>query len=56
MIETTYKNKTYKIDKKKLMLVLEKLANKEISEQEIIELMEKYNLMDEYFLENVNSL
>lgn len=55
-IKITYNNKTYNINKEKLMFVLKKLKSNDIKEEEIGELLEKYSLLDEYFLENINKI
>lgn len=56
MIKITYNNKLYTISKDKIKFILEKLASREISEPEIIELLKEYNLMDEDFLENISKI
>lgn len=56
MIKISYKNKLYKIQKDKLLYVLSRLKSENVKESEIEELMEKYKLYDEYFLENINKL
>ena len=56
MIRIVYKNKEYLIKRDRIMFVLSKLHNKNINENKIIELMEKYRLFDESFLENVNKI
>lgn len=61
MIEIEFNGVKYNIDKDKLLCVLAKLnndttINNALSEQEINELMVKFGLLDEYFLENVNRL
>lgn len=53
-MEIKFKNKVIKLDKKKLLSYLSCLVNKElksISEQEILDLLDKYKLKDEVFLE-----
>lgn len=52
-MEMKFKNKTIKLDKKKLLFYLswfEKKDLKSINEQEILDLIDKYNLKDEVFL------
>ena len=56
MIKISHNNKLYLISKDKIKFVLERLASRKISEPEIIELMEKYNLIDEDFLENISKI
>lgn len=57
MIEIKFNKTKYSIEKSKIIRVLSKLNNSEmISEQDIEELMVKFGLYDEYFLENVNRL
>lgn len=56
MIELSYKNKLYKLDKENLLFVLSKFENRKVNTSEIDKLMEKYKLYDEYFLENINKL
>ena len=56
MIKISFNNKIYMIDKDKLKFVLTKLNNGKVNDSEILELMNKYHLYDEYFLENINKL
>ena len=56
MIEITYNNKLYHIQKEKLTFVLEKLKGSKVNENEIKELMKKFELYDEHFLEHVNKI
>lgn len=56
MIEIKHKNRTYKINKEKLIKILSKLNSSEIKESEIEILMEKFNLYEEYFLKQINYL
>ena len=56
MINITLNNKDYSIDKEKLLFVLSRIKEDEVKDEEIMELMEKYCLMDESFLKNVNKL
>ena len=53
MIKISFNNKIYKIDKDKLLYVLSKLESKDVKEDEIEKLLNKYKLYDEYFLENI---
>ncbi|MBR5304341.1 MAG: hypothetical protein IKU37_05895 [Candidatus Gastranaerophilales bacterium] len=55
-IKISHKNITYTIRKEKLIYTLSKLASKNIDESEILELMKKYNLFDEYFLKTINKI
>ncbi len=56
MIKISYNDKVYHIQKEKLSYVLEKLNGAKVDESEFLEAMEKFYLMDEYFLEHVNEL
>ena len=56
MIKIYFKNKTYKLDKKKLLNILSILEAREIKEFEIKFLMKKFDLYEEYFLNNINNL
>ena len=58
-IEIEFKNKKYYLEKDKLIFVLSKLENHtldKISEDEIMQLFEKYGLYDEVFLDNLNRI
>ena len=61
-IEFENKNKTGKIaiEKEKLMYVLSRLENntnlKLENQEQIINLMKKFDLFDKYFLENINKI
>lgn len=56
MIKVLYNGKEYLIDKDKLLFVLEKLNGSKVSDDEVFELMEKFCLLDEGFLDEVNGL
>lgn len=56
MIEVQHNNKIYHIQKEKLSKVLEKLNGSKVSENEFLNYMEKFYLMDEYFLDHVNKI
>lgn len=56
VIKILFNNKEYKIQKDKLMYVLEKLNCTPVKEFEIDDLMKKFKLYDEWFLGNVNYL
>lgn len=56
MIKIVYKNREYSIQKDKIIFVLSKLQKKKIQESEILDLMCKYKLFDEIFLENINKI
>ena len=56
MIKVAFKNKVYHIKKEKLSYVLEKLNGSKVNEEEFLNLMERFCLMDEYFLEHINEL
>lgn len=56
MIQIECNGKTYKINKAKLINVLNRLNNEYIDESNIEEFLEKFKLYDEYFLENINKL
>ena len=56
MLTVEFENKKYFLEKNKLIYILEKLEQKEVKEENIEELMNKYNLYDEEFLENINKL
>lgn len=56
MIKVLYNGKEYSIDKDKLLFVLEKLNGSKVSDDEVFELMEKFCLLDEGFLDEVNGL
>ena len=56
MIKISYNDKVYHIQKEKLSHVLEKLNGAKVCEDEFLSTMEKFCLMDEYFLEHVNEL
>ncbi|MBR2069583.1 MAG: hypothetical protein IJ877_07480 [Candidatus Gastranaerophilales bacterium] len=54
-----FKGVKYNINVKKLELVLSKLENKEViltNNNDVKELLRKYKLYDEYFLENINKI
>ena len=53
MIKIIHKKKEYLIKKEKIIFILSKIANKKIKEKEIEILMEKYHLLDDYFLKNL---
>ena len=55
-IKISHKNVIYTIRKDKLLCILSKLSSKIIEESEIIDLMKKYELFDEYFLKTINKL
>lgn len=55
-IKISHKNIVYTIRKNKLLYVLKKLNSKNIDEADILNLMKKYNLFDEYFLKTINKL
>ena len=56
MLTILYEEKKYKIEKEKLIYILEKLEKREVKEEEIKLLMHKYCLYDEVFLKNINKL
>ena len=56
MIKISYNNKEYNINKDKLIFVLSKLKNDNVIEEEIENLLIKFQLMDEDFLENINKI
>ena len=56
MLTVEFENKKYFLEKNKLIYILEKLEQKEVKEENIEELMNKYSLYDEEFLENINKL
>jgi hypothetical protein len=56
MITIEFNKKQYSINKEKLVIVLEKLSGEPVSENDILKLMDKYCLFDEYFLTHVNEL
>ena len=56
MIKIVYKNKEYLIQKDKVIFVLSHLQNAKIKEEEIFDLMKKFQLYDENFLENINKI
>ena len=56
MIKIVFKDKEYLISKDKVIFILEKLFCSKVCEEEIIDLMKKYQLFDEIFLENVNKI
>ena len=55
-----YKNQSYTVSKDKVCLVLNKLLNKNLNadtdSKELFLLLQQCKLMDEFFLENINSL
>ncbi len=58
-IEIHLDNKTYKLDVRKVLYVLNKLSNKTItaaSDKEILDALKEYKLLESTFLENVNKL
>ena len=55
-IKISHKNVIYTIRKDNLFCILSKLSSKIIEESEIIDLMKKYELFDEYFLKTINKL
>ena len=58
-INLLYNKKNYKINKYKLVKVLSILENceiQDISDEEIKNLVKKYSLFDEVFLENINNI
>ncbi len=56
MIKIYHNNKVYSINKSKLIFVLSKLEDRKISELEIDEILKKFNLLDDEFLESVLKL
>ena len=56
MIKISYNDKVYHIQKEKLSHVLEKLNGTKVNEDKFLEAMEKFHLLDEYFLKHVNEL
>ena len=56
MITIEFNNKEYSINKDKLVFALEKLSGEQINENDILKLMHKYHLFDDYFLTHVNEL
>ena len=56
MLKVPYKNKIYHVQKEKLSQVLEKLNGSKVSEKDFLNYMEKFHLMDEYFLEHINKI
>ena len=56
MIKIVFKKKEYFIEKDKIMFILSKLHDEKIAENMIIDLMKKYQLFDEDFLENINKI
>ncbi len=58
-IEIHLDNKTYKLDVRKVLYVLNKLSNKTItaaSDKEILDALKEYKFLESTFLENVNKL
>lgn len=55
-VEIKYKDKIYSIDIESVEYVLSKLNCEKHKEDEITDLLEKYSLLDESFLENINYL
>lgn len=56
-IEITHDCKEFKVSKAKILFVLNKLTNKKLEnlkESELLSLMKKFSLMDEYFLEKLS--
>lgn len=57
-----FKNKTYELEKEKVLVVLSKLCGKteqtlnSLNEEDIKSLMEEFELFDEIFLENINKI
>lgn len=56
IMKILFDNKEYEINKEKLLYVLEKLECSKVENKNIEKLMKKFNLFDEYFLENLNRL
>ena len=56
MIKISFNNKEYFIDKEKLKFILEKLNGSKVSDDEVLNLMKKFCLYDECFLEKLNKI
>lgn len=56
MIKILHNNKEYLIDKEKLKFVLEKLNGSKVSDDEVFELMKKFCLYQEDFLDTLKLL
>ena len=56
MIKIYHNNKTYNISKTKLIFMLSKLENRQISELEIDAILKMFNFLDEEFLESALKL
>ena len=56
MINIYYNKKLYQIKKEKLLMLLNKLLDKEIDEKKIRKYLKRYNLYNENFLKNINKL
>lgn len=56
MIKIIHNKKVYYIEKQKILYTLKKIINADVKEEEIRELMKKYHLYDEYFLENISKI
>lgn len=56
----TFDNKSYTLDKRKLLAVIRRFENNPDFEfkndTEVFKLLKKHKLLDEYFLNNVNNL
>ena len=58
-IKISYKKQEYNLSLEKLICIFNILENKKqdfLKEEEIIELMKKYNLFDDIFLKNINKI
>jgi len=58
-IKITHQKREYALSFEKIIRVLNILENKKlynIKEEEIMQLMKKYNLFDNIFLENINNI
>ena len=56
MIKIYHNNKIYHIKKSKLIFILTKLKNRQISELEVETILEKFKLLNDEFLENAEKL
>ena len=56
MIKIKLNNTEYTVDKTKLIFILNRLTDRKISEPEILDLLERFHLLDKDFLESIKEL
>ena len=56
MVKIFFNNKEYIIEKEKIKFILSRLYDSEINDNDILVLMEKFQLFDEDFLNNLDKI